>query len=154
MVDLDRHYDVEKAVEAARRTGLDMIALAEMIRDKRFDIVVAAHLIKASRDRLEPFAELKVTHPSPNETGISKDWMYRIAMRLPRNLYRLTNRLKSIAESESPDRMRQWKRDLLHWIISSVIDLRGLLDAPDMQKSLMPDYQRVRVINPSSTDAN
>lgn len=148
MVDLDRYYDVEKAAEAARLTGLDMVAIAEMVESRTFDWVAAAHLIKASRDRLEPFAELPPERGPSDRTNASREWIDTIATRLARNLSALFLDLEKA--SESYDGMLQWKKDLLRQIVLAVIDLRDLAAAPNIQDALLPIPRFNRVENPTN----
>ncbi len=154
MVDLDRSYDVESAAEAARLTGLDMIAIAEMVDTKKFDWVVAAHLIKASRDRLEPFMEVPRPDPSPDRTNASVEWVNAVAIRMARSLADLFIRLESVVESGDRLQFRQWERDLLAQITLAVIDLRDLSAAPNIEDALLPEPQFGRIVNPNPTDAS
>lgn len=152
MVDLDRYFDIEQAAEAARLTGLDMIAIAEMVDSGTFDWVAAANLIKASRDRLEPFAELPPEHAPPDMTSASVEWINTIATRLARNFGNLFVRLKEVADSH--DGLLAWKKSLLREIIGAVIDLRDLASAPNIQSALLPVPEFGRVVNPRDPDAN
>jgi len=152
MIDPERFYDIKAVAEAARLTGLDMVAIADMAATKTFDWVAMAHLIKASRDRLEPYADLPPDRGQMERTSASLDWIRTIATRLARDLSALLTNLEEASKSYGG--MLQWQKDLLRQITLAAVDLRDLAAAPNIQGLLLPEPQYSIVENPSSSDAN
>ncbi|MEA3249900.1 MAG: hypothetical protein U9Q03_06150 [Patescibacteria group bacterium] len=151
MADLHKPYDAPAAFKALWATVDQMFAIVGTIDNKDFDWVVAAQLIKASRDRLAPFAEPHfpgLSYVDPDKTSASIEWIYATALRIVRKAAPLIDDVKRNAETASPTKLSEYRRRLLKQIILATIDLHDLTYSPNIRDALLPEPRFSRDMGP------